>query len=645
MPNLPSPDEISAQEAHIKDSRITELIAVHAICFPLACVAVLLRILSRRIAKVRYGADGWFMLAGLCFTAAVMISNVVGLHFGLGRHAVLANPPGFAKTLMSAEVVYNFAMLCIKYSILCLYYRIFFVSRGFTIAVWVIGAFVMGYSIAQTFAAIFQCTPVPALWDPYTHGHCIDTSLAATVMAAFNVATDFAILILPMPILWQMQIPSRRKLQIMGIFLLGGFVCVASVYRCVVIHTLSPSDPTWSDVPTVLWTMAELGVAIVTWDAEKDQKLWDVLARSSAKAQDLDWNALAEKFDVTLSFLSQQAAWLYERQLAQVRAQLRKVNKPSSTGTSPTPGSTSGSGTVTGGHPMSRGGSAGSRAPSSLSYRPKSRAPSHGESSGPELRPARGSILSRKSSQNTVSQVAAASPTTRPRSPVDVHYSHKHRRYSHETARRSVETSPKIEKPVMERVPSSSAIDSSSSSSDGEEPPLMSRSRVFARRPRYSSAKSNLRPLSDADEEADETPPFLPFSEAGPATPDQAKDLAATMRVPAHQASKRPVTSPPTKTKRTALQTVYSSSSSAQSQPHNQTRTAKGAATLSPQQRRIAREAQSDGTPSMGSSFSDLEDASVTQSALEEAMAGEMQAGGMASRMSSISQALRSKYL
>ena len=77
----------------------------------------------------------------------------------------------------------------------------------------------------------------------------------------------------------------------------------------------------------------------------------------------------------------------------------------------------------------------------------------------------------------------------------------------------------------------------------------------------------------------------------------------------------------------------------------------------------------SEGSPSMGSSFSDLDgkfklpisfilsswkgteklmiaDASVTQSALEEALASNMQAGGgMASRMTSISQALRSKYL
>ena len=71
-----------------------------------------------------------------------------------------------------------------------------------------------------------------------------------------------------------------------------------------------------------------------------------------------DENIRANKFNVTLAFLSQQAAWLYERQLSQVRAQLRNVNKPSSAGNSPTPGSSSASGTA-GGHAMTRAGSGG----------------------------------------------------------------------------------------------------------------------------------------------------------------------------------------------------------------------------------------------------------------------------------------------
>lgn len=66
----------------------------------------------------------------------------------------------------------------------------------------------------------------------------------------------------------------------------------------------------------------------------------------------------ADQFDVDISFLLQQASWLYERQLSQVKAQLRKVNRRSSIGNSPTPGSVSGSGTA-GGQAMARVGSGG----------------------------------------------------------------------------------------------------------------------------------------------------------------------------------------------------------------------------------------------------------------------------------------------
>lgn len=70
------------------------------------------------------------------------------------------------------------------------------------------------------------------------------------------------------------------------------------------------------------------------------------------------------------------------------------------------------------------------------------------------------------------------------------------------------------------------------------------------------------------------------------------------------------------------------------------------AAGLSPLRRPGSGREGSDGSPSMGSSFSDLDDASVTQSALEEALLSNMQhggSGGVASRMSTISQALRSR--
>lgn len=110
---------------------------------------------------------------------------------------------------------------------------------------------------------------------------------------------------------------------------------------------------------------------------------------------------------MTLPFLLQQAAWLYERQLSQVREQLRKVNQTTSSRASPAPISASGSTTV-GDHAMRRVGSGGmalinlmsplpklrvvgSRVPSSLSTR--ARDSPNLQSGGPGTPvPARGDI-------------------------------------------------------------------------------------------------------------------------------------------------------------------------------------------------------------------------------------------------------------
>ena len=253
--------------------------------------------------------------------------------------------------------------------------------------------------------------------------------------------------------------------------------------------------------------------------------------------------------------------------------------------------------------------------------------------------------------------MTAPSPTHAQQSPSDERFPPKQRRQSRETYQRSIETSPKLGKPVLEKVFSdSSAIDSSSSSSDSEEQSRISRSQIIARRPRYATARSNLNPLFDAEED-EETPLFLPFSDARSASPVPRQDPGATVKISPKYNSKRSTSGLSTRAKALApVQTLWSSSSSGQSQPQLQNPSSHDQSSqnqsipnrpsaLSPRQRRLAKEAGSDGTPSMGSSFSDLDDASVTQSALEEALAGEMQRGGMASRMSTISQALRSKIL
>jgi len=266
MATLPSPAEILWQEEHISDNKAPDIIAVNVICFFIACSAVAARFTARRIKKIAYGADDWLILAGLFVTLGVVITSLLGVRYGAGKHAILMEDPAAgAKVLLAAEVIWGCAISTVKVSILLLYHRIFALNnRAFTATLWIVGIFIIGYCTTQTFAALFQCIPIEANWTVGIRHHCVNSELGGTIISAVNVLTDFVLLVLPMPILYKLQKPWAQKAQIMGMFLLGGLVCFASIYRTIVTHEISNTDPTWSDVSTDEWSIIELCIGILS---------------------------------------------------------------------------------------------------------------------------------------------------------------------------------------------------------------------------------------------------------------------------------------------------------------------------------------------------------------------------------------------
>ncbi|MCJ1235704.1 hypothetical protein MMC14_003675 [Varicellaria rhodocarpa] len=413
----------------------------------------------------------------------------------------------------------------------------------------------------------------------------------------------------------------------------------------------------------------------VHWDSAKDGALWKVLS-SSGKGSEIDWHALADQFDVPLPFLLQQSAWLYEQQLSQVREQLRKVKPSVNLGVSPVPSSISGS-VSTGGVAVGRTSSGGSRVPSSLSVRARESPNLRDDLSAPST-PTQLKVppFSRTSSTNTVYQTQRAGSglhLRRESSPRPSRLSLEADRPSSKdgTSRRtSLRPQPEPEPEPSSPLAETSSPSSSSSSSDNLIP--LSRSRAFPRRPRFSTTKPAGALISSADEaedEDDDPPAFLPFSTASkpptnassssrpPRHPQPHHDPSATLRLslrsrpPLKPSSITPpdvplsssTTNHPTSSSPTSSSTSLPQTSSSSNNPRP--------TILSPRQRQALIKEGSDGTPSMGSSFSDLDDASVTQSALEEALVREMGQGGGSSAAGSrislvgVGRALRSRYL
>ncbi|KAI9374083.1 hypothetical protein BJX61DRAFT_344831 [Aspergillus egyptiacus] len=383
----------------------------------------------------------------------------------------------------------------------------------------------------------------------------------------------------------------------------------------------------------------------VEWDAAKDQALWDILSRPSSKTNDIDWKALAGSFDVTLQFLLQQAAWLYDRQLSQVRAQVRKVGNTHSNTVSPAPGSIYSS-TALGQPAKNIQGSA--RMPSRLSSQPKET---------PQLR---APLPRRTSSGNTVQQIRGVREGLHPENPtseVKEQPLEGRARPLSVDKREQPPAAPAVEKsPTFEEEDLISS--SSESNSDDESDSVMRRRGLgFKRFGRFSIHRPG---LQEDDVDDDDSPAFLPFSResARASHGTSGHDLSATLRMEQEETTapqqRLPELPRVLRNSSTANSTASSVSSGApvtiSNTRHMQIsrpspRRAADMAHMSPRRSTASGRDISDGTPSMGSSFSDLDDTSVTESMLQDALLSGMQHGGMASRMSTISQAFRSRYL
>lgn len=64
---------------------------------------------------------------------------------------------------------------------------------------------------------------------------------------------------------------------------------------------------------------------LVAWDSIKDEALWKLIYSGSTSKKDISWEAISQRFDVSLPLLLQQAAWLSERHLQSMRRQVLKI--------------------------------------------------------------------------------------------------------------------------------------------------------------------------------------------------------------------------------------------------------------------------------------------------------------------------------
>ena len=147
---------------------------------------------------------------------------------------MVQGPPSVRSLKLSAlwiPMVYGIASAVPKLAVLDTYLKIF-MSRWVRYALLATGFIIVANAIVYIPTTIFQCAPVQSLWDhSIPNRRCNDIRLHYSLAGVPNILTDAVMLILPLPIIWKLQMDKGTKAGVLATFASGGMYVYFFLYN------------------------------------------------------------------------------------------------------------------------------------------------------------------------------------------------------------------------------------------------------------------------------------------------------------------------------------------------------------------------------------------------------------------------------
>ena len=125
------------------------------------------------------------------------------------------------QALLVGEVTWAVAVTFIRASILALYIRVFR-TKSFRWACYVFHGVNAAFGAATILGACLICLPIAYNWDhSIAGGYCGNQKSLDLFIGIFNLLMDVTVVVLPMPVLWRLQMAVGRKIVLSMMFGLG----------------------------------------------------------------------------------------------------------------------------------------------------------------------------------------------------------------------------------------------------------------------------------------------------------------------------------------------------------------------------------------------------------------------------------------
>ncbi|KAF2875851.1 hypothetical protein BDV95DRAFT_591276 [Massariosphaeria phaeospora] len=223
------------------------------------------RLVAKRIQKLDIAAEDWTIVAAQIAVYGMATCAILAIVLGgLGHHA--ATQPEkvsqFLKILVAMQVFYGTTLGLIKVSI-CLFYNRIFPLRGFRQYSWLVIALITAWSVMVFLSAFLLCRPLAFNWDQtIPGGKCANQPAAFVAIGVLDLIVDVMVLMLPMPLLWNLKVSLPNKVALFAIFGVGVFTMVISILRIVALLAVDYVDITFTASYPTLWSFTEPAIGI-----------------------------------------------------------------------------------------------------------------------------------------------------------------------------------------------------------------------------------------------------------------------------------------------------------------------------------------------------------------------------------------------
>ncbi|KAF2827953.1 hypothetical protein CC86DRAFT_320414 [Ophiobolus disseminans] len=250
----------------IHDDKGPALTTVSVLFTVIAFITTVLRLWVRR-GRRALGWDDYIITVAMVLTIIEAALTIQAVTRGKGKRAKFLSKAQIQYINMYswyAQHVLFATMALIKTSVCLLVVRIK-QERKLRIFVGCVITVLVAASIEVSIVLLAQCRPISAHWRGAKPGQCWPTEVriySIYVQAGLSILTDLICSLLPIAIMWNVQLPFRKKASIWALMAMG-LVCTAcSAVRAKSLNSKA-KDIAYEYSVVAIWAMAEICLGII----------------------------------------------------------------------------------------------------------------------------------------------------------------------------------------------------------------------------------------------------------------------------------------------------------------------------------------------------------------------------------------------